>query len=147
VKTRGSILLIVALAVVILAMVGYALVMARPSGGSGSSVVGTPGATFTVSLVRTPGGISATVTALNKGSEDLKDLRITRAEIASMTGAVALPFVISSLPRGATSAVTLSYSGPAPAPQSAIKLELRCDYRFGLFGKGSASQDLTTIVP
>jgi len=128
-------------------MVGYALVMARPAGGSGASGGGTPGATFTVSVVRTPTGITATLTAVNKGTEDLKHLTITRATIGSMTGGTALPHVIGTLPRGATSILLLPYSGPAPAAKSPVQLELQYDYKFGLFGKGSGSQDITTILP
>lgn len=146
-KTKGSIFLVVALAVVVLAMVGYALMMAQPSGGSGAASGGTPGATFTVSVLRTPTGITATVTAVNKGSADLRNLTITRATLGSMTVGTALPRVVGALPRGATSTLTIPYSGPAPSAKSPMKLELQYDYKFGFFGNGSGSQDITTILP
>lgn len=148
-KNNGSILLVVALAVVILVMAGAALVVARPAGPPAGVAGGGSGVSFTVAWVRTPDGIAATVTASNNGPQDLKNLRITQADLASMTGGTPLPVVLGKLPRGASTTVTLPFSGPVPAPKSPRTLQVSYDYSFGFFAKGSGSGSLsvTAVVP
>lgn len=146
-SNRGSFLPIAALAVLVLAMVGAALLMTTPAAGpAGRTPAGGPGLSFSVTCVRTAQGMVATVVATNRGTEDLKDLTITRAAVASMTGSTPLPIRIPKLPRGAATTLTLPFSGTVPSPETPLSLDLAYEYRFGLFGKGSGSSGVTSTV-
>jgi hypothetical protein len=145
---RGSFLPIAALAVLVLAMVAAALFMVRPAAGpAGRAAAGGPGLAFSVTYLRTDQGIAAMVTVTNKGTEPLKELRLTRAGIASMAGGSPLPIEIGRLPRGATTTTTLPFTGTAPAADAPLSLNLDYTYRFGFFGKGSGSCGITSTVP
>ena len=147
-SNRGSFLPMVAVAMVVLVLIGAVLLMGTPAPGpAGRAAAGGPGLSFSVTYARTAQGIVATVVATNGGTEDLKNLRITRAAVASMTGGTSLPLQISKLPRGATTTMTLPFSGAAPAANAPLSLDLNYDYRFGLFGNGSGSSGITSFVP
>lgn len=136
------------LALIVLVMVGGALSLSRPAAGPGGAR-GAGGAqlAFQVTFARTAQGIAATVVATNRGTEDLKDLTITRASVASMTGGGPLPLAIPKLPRGAATSMTFPFSGIAPAANAPLSLDLAYEYRFGLFGKGSGSSGVSSIIP
>jgi hypothetical protein len=151
---KGSIFLIVALAVVILVIGGAAFLLMVPSGGgspaaagSGGSATAGSGPTFSVVLARTSTGLTATLTVANKGSDDLRDLRIIRADIASQVGGSTMPLVLGRLARGATTSLTLPYTGPAPAAKAPVQLNLQYDFKTGFFSKGGGSQSSTTLLP
>src|SRR5689334_1826074 len=121
--------------------------MVRPVAGSGASPATRPGPDFAVALARTPNGITATVTLTNPGSEDLSDLRILRADLATLTGGTPLPLVVGKVPRGAKTSLVFPYTGPAPAANAPLKLELQYTFKHGVFGSGSGSRDVTAILP
>ena len=146
-KDKGPVLLIAVLAILIVGMAGAALMMVRPAAGSGGSPSMRADLDFSVTLARTSTGITATVVVTNAGSEDLSDVRVTRAEIASLTGSAPLPLVLGKLARNATTRLVLPYAGPAPAANAPVKLELQYDFNYGTFSSGSGSRDFTTIVP
>jgi hypothetical protein len=147
VKDKGPILLIAVLAILIVGMAGAALLMVRPAAGSSGSAAARPGVDFTVTLARASTGIMATVVVTNAGSEDLSELRVTRAAIASLTGTATLPLDLGKLARNGTTRLVLPYTGPAPAANAPVKLELQYDFNYGTFSNGSGSRDVTTIIP
>lgn len=145
---NGPFVMIAVLTVLVLGMVGGAFIMVRPSAATGvGTAAGRPGVSFQVTFARSPQGIVATVTATNRGTEDLKDLRITQAALPSMTGGSSMPLQIARLPRGAATTLTLPFTGAAPSANAPLSLDLQYDYRFGAFGKGSGSSGITSIVP
>lgn len=147
-SNNGPFVMILILTVVVLGMVGAALTMGRPAAaGSGTARAGGPGVSFQVTFARTAQGVAATVLATNQGTEDLREVTITRAGIASMTGSSPLPIVLPKLPRGATTTMALPFSGAAPSANAPLSLEIDYTYRFGSFGNGSGSRGITSTVP
>jgi len=150
-NNKGSFFLIVAPAVVILVMVGAALFMMMGGSGSagsgGSPTTARSGPKFSVALARTSTGLTATLSVTNKGSEDLHDLQIIRADIAAMVGGKPMPIVVGKLANGATTSITLPYTGPVPAANSPVQLNYQYDYKSGFFTKGAGSNAITTILP
>jgi hypothetical protein len=147
-SNRGSFLPIAALAILVLAMVAAALFMVKPTAApAGGAPAGGPGLAFSVTTVRTAQGITATVTVTNKGTEALKDLKVTKAALGSMTGAGPLPLLIPKLPQGAATTLVLPFTGTAPAANAPLSLNLDYTYRFGFFGKGSGSCGISSTVP
>ena len=146
---KGSVFLIVALAVIILLMLGAAFFMRVPAaaGSGGSAMAVRSGPTFSVGLVRTSTGLTATLTVANKGSKDIRDLRIIRADIASQVGSKPLPLVIGTLSPGVSIVVTLPYAGPAPAANAPVQIQLQYDCKTGLFTHEGGSQSHTTVLP
>jgi hypothetical protein len=145
---NGPFVMIALLTVIILGMVGGAFLMVRPAAGPGAgTAAGRPGVSFQVTFVRSPQGIVATVTATNRGTEDLKDLRITRAALPSMTAGSSMPIPIARLPRGAATTITIPFTGTASSANAPLSLDLSYDYRFGLFGRGSGSSGIASTVP
>lgn len=145
-KNSGSVLVIVVVIVAIIAVAVFALFRVRAAGPGAAGATG-PKFTWSAAFVRTPTGVSATVTVVNTGTEDLKNLRVLRASVPSMTGVNALPVVLGTVPRGATSAITLPFTGPVPAANAPLQIEVEHDYKFGMFGNGSGSSSMTAIVP
>ncbi len=147
-NNKGSIFLIVALAVVILVLAGAALfLMTGASGSAGSPTAARSGPTFSVALARTSTGLTATLSVTNKGFDDLHDLQIVRADIAAMVGGKPMPIVVGTLAKGATTSITLPYTGPAPAANAPVQLNYQYDYKSGFFTKGAGSSSITTILP
>jgi hypothetical protein len=150
VKDKGAVLLIVVLAILIVGMAAAALMMVRPTPAS-VGVSGPPaarvGPDFTVLLARSSNGVTATVTLNNPGTEDLSDLRILRADVATLTGGTPLPLVVGKLARGARTSLVLPYTGPAPAANAPLKLELQYTFKHGMVGNGSGSRDVTATLP
>ncbi len=144
---RGSALLIIALAVVILLMIGAAFFMTgRSAAGAGSGGPAT-GPGFAVVYARTPGGISATLTVINRGTAELSEVRLVLADVRGMKIARPLPYMVGKLPAGAAVLVTLPYSGSAPAAGGPVQLNLQYDYREGLFTRGAGSASVSAVVP
>lgn len=147
-NNKGSALLIVGLAVVILVMVVAALLMTRPSAGSsGTAPAGAPKLGFAVTCARTPGGVTATVTVTNKGSAALEDFRLDLVSVRGMKPTGTLPFVIGKFAAGGSSVVTIPFTGPAPAVNAPLQIELQYDYKEGWFTRGAGSTSITTVVP
>ncbi len=146
-KQQGVVLLMVVIAIFILGVAAAALLMVRPEAGSATPAGARPGPTFSVALARTPTGIAATLTVTNSGSEDLSELQLIRADIATLTGGTALPLAVGKLVRGATTSLVLPYTGPAPAANAPIQVRLQATCKYGLFGNGSMSRDVTTMLP
>ena len=144
---RGSALLLaVLLALVLLSVAAFALM--RPSSGSaapGSS--GGASVNVTVSLARTPTGMTATVVLTNNRSEEVKNLRISKATVGSMSTTTSLPINLGRLPRGASTTFTIPFTGPAPSPDVPMSADITCDYEFGWSGKGSTSAGTTLLRP
>jgi len=150
VKDKGAILLIVVLALLIVGMAAAALMMVRPtptSVGAPGSIAAHAGPDFAVALARSSNGITATVTLTNTGTEDLSDFRILRADMATLTGGTPLPLVVGKLPRGAKTSLVFPYTGPAPAANAPLRLEIQYTFKHGMFGNGSGSRDITAILP
>jgi hypothetical protein len=159
-NNRGSGMLIVVLVALALLIVGaFFLVGPVPSGSAPPGGPGVPGAaspSLTVSLARTPTGVTATVTVTNSRSEDLKNLRISKATLspviaavpqASLSGTTPLPLQVGRLSRGAATSFTLVFTGPAPAAKAPMQLDITCDYEYGWAGKGSIGKSMTSILP
>ena len=144
-KIGGAVLLIVVIAILIVGMAAAAFLFTGSSAGSGAAATPRPGVGIAVDYARSPNGVTATVTVGNNGSEDLRELRITKADIATLTGSTALPLVIGKLARGASTSLVFPYTGPAPAAKAPLQLQLQYDYKC-TFGNGSGTVDTTGFL-
>jgi len=145
-RTSGSGLLLAILAVVVVLIVAVLLFFVplpnRRGGGTPASAV-----KVSTTLVRNPAGLSAVVTIVNGGSQDLRGFDITRLVIAGMGGGPPMPYTVGPVRQGGSVSVTIPFRGPAPAPNALVSFSIDYTYRKGWFGKGAGSSAVTSNVP
>lgn len=147
-NNKGSVLLIVVGVVMALVVVAGALLLTgRAPAGPGAAAPAGFGLGFSASYARTPGGVTATLTVTNKRTQAVDDVRLVLAELASMTGTRALPLALGTVPAGGTVSVTLPYTGPAPAANAPLQLQLHYDFKAGFFSRGGGTSSVIGFVP
>src|SRR5262245_57829653 len=107
-QSRGSGLLLVVVAVVIVAAAAF-LFMARPGGSSGAAGGPGPSLKFSVTFTRSAGGMLASVTALNQGTEEVRDLKITRIFSSGISGGTTVPVDLGRIRPGASVVFSLPF--------------------------------------
>ncbi len=146
-NNSGSGLLLAILAVVVILIVGAALLFVPMSAGPGGGAPGRATVGVSSTLVRNPNGLSAVITVTNPGGRDLRNFRITRLTVAGMSGGPAMPYTLGTVRGKAGVSVTIPFSGPAPAPNAQVHLNIDYAYQSGWFGKGAGSSGVTSVVP
>jgi hypothetical protein len=147
-NSTGLGVLLGALAALALLLVGlFFFAPVRSASAPATAAPATGSLNVSTSLERTPSGLRAVVHVQNGLPRNVRDFQITRIAIPGMTCDSKIPSFVRSVNSGCGLTVSIPFSGPSPAPNSQVHLDVDYAYETDLFGKGGGSSGVTSVVP